>query len=267
MFRGKADFFNCVKYVDSQLTNGHLVAGQLSIADLTLGCYLFSYWNFVLGDKERKGLKNMTTLFENLIAVPAFKKWHGRLRMVPKGFNFARVEAAPKPAAPKQQKKKKPAQPQQKKKKAPIHPDTNLNLNTFKTYFINEKDRAKAMERFYEVFEEENWGVYRLNYIPYKDDVKDFTKIKNLLTTFLSNYQQTHKWNFGTHLILEKDGLYVPQGIWLIRGKQLIKQYTDNMSYITYNWDKLDVSKEEDRQLIDTFWNKLRNVDEDTFEG
>lgn len=267
MFQAKAAFFKKVKFVDSQLSGKFLVGDSLTIADLALGFNLFSYWNFVLGDKERKGLKNLTAFFENIIAVPAFKKWYGRQRNVPKGFAFTKMEAG-KAAKPVQKKKKKVVQQQQpKKKKVPKFPDTNLNLNAFKTYFINEPDRAKAMAHFWEIFEEDKWGVYKVSYIPYKQETESATKMRNLTSGFLKNYQATMKWNFGVHTILEKDGHFMPQGVWLIRGKELIKDYTDNHVFETYEWKKLDHTNEADRELVNVFWNKLRKVGEDTYEG
>lgn len=127
MFKGKAQFLNKIKDLNQALADRDFIVGtEMTIADVAIVNATVHFLTFCMADKQRKGFANVFRWLEAVAQNAAFQKWFGRLRLLPKPLNFAKIEAAPKPQ--KQQKKKQKKQqaaPKPKKKRGPDFPDSN----------------------------------------------------------------------------------------------------------------------------------------------
>lgn len=138
---------------------------------------------------------------------------------------------------------------------------------SFKTFFVNETSPDAAMAKFWEDFEPEAWSVYHLKYIVYKNENEVLFRFNNLLRGFLRSWEPLKKYLFGTHLVLGDEPALDIQGVWLIRGNKLIDEITSNPSFDSYEWVKLDHTKEEDKAIVKTFWTAMKEVDTDQYDG
>ena len=56
------------------------------------------------------------------------------------------------------------------------------------------------------------------------------------------------------------------RGVWLWRGTEIPQEIKELDSFDYHTWEKLDISKPEDRKIVEEYWNGL-NDDEDRVEN
>lgn len=271
LFKAKASFAQQLQIIENAIgTNNWIVGSEISIADISLVNCIMHYWSFIIGEKDRKKFPNLTNWMNNVAQTDAFIKWWGRVRALPKNLNWPfYAQPANKAAPAKKQKKKQNNQPKKaapKKKKGPSFPETSFNLMSFKTEFINNKDIPAALEKFWNDFDSNGWCIYHLKYILYKNENEKLFKFNNLMKGFLRGLESIGKFMFGVHGIFGDEPALDCQGVWMMRGTDVLPQLKESGSFDTYEWVKLDHTKPEDRALVEKFWS-LRNEDEDSIEG
>ena len=284
--RGKELFFKQMEILNKHLEGKKSVIGSgLTVADYTIAVICYQPLAFSFGSEERAKIPNVIKLIQTIAETEAFKKWYGRLRwsdnalQTPHGPKKAKDAAAPKKDAkpkedkPKEDKPKKAAKAEDDediekppKKEEPKFPDTQLNLMTFKTFFINEVDTDKAMEGFWSEFKEGEWSLWHLKYIKYPGECEVVYRTNNLLRTFMSRLDDIKKYLFGTHMVLGDEPNLEVEGLWLVRGPALFEGITEIDVYDTYKWDKLDSTNAEHRALVKEFWT-TRKEDEQQVQG
>lgn len=272
--KGKELFLQRLAILNAHLQGKkHVVGTGYTIADYALAGFLFQPLNFCLNDKERNSNKDVVQWLDGVAQTTPFKNWIGRLRYCAKPLKIpqvAKVEA--KPEKTKEAKPKKEAKPEPEVEEKPVKveepkfPDTNLNLMTFKTFFINEPDKAKAMAKFWEDFKEGEWSLWHLKYLKYPGEGEKVFRTNNLLRTFLGRIDHIRKYIFGTHFVLGDEPNLQIEGLWLIRGSELFSQITEIDVYDTYQWIKLDSTNEEHRKLVTDFWTHQKE-DEEQVQG
>jgi len=151
---------------------------------------------------------------------------------------------------------------QDPKPKDPEFPAINFNLMNFKTFFINEPDKDKALSTFWTDFKEGEWSLWHLKYLKYPGECEVVFRTNNLLRTFMSRFDDIRKFIFGTHMILGDEPNLEIEGVWLIRGDKLFEGITQIDVYDTYKWTKLDASKQETKDLVKEFWTKKKEDEE-----
>eukprot|EP00178_Gracilaria_changii_P009707 TRINITY_DN2819_c0_g1_i1.p1 TRINITY_DN2819_c0_g1~~TRINITY_DN2819_c0_g1_i1.p1 ORF type:complete len:234 (-),score=39.37 TRINITY_DN2819_c0_g1_i1:668-1315(-) len=105
LFRNKKAFADQLQVLEAAIgSNNFIVGNQASIADIAFVNCTIHYWTFMIGDKERKQLPNISRVYANVAETAAFQKWFGRIRALPKAINWPFFEQAQ--AAPKKQEKK-----------------------------------------------------------------------------------------------------------------------------------------------------------------
>jgi elongation factor 1-gamma len=276
--KGKESFLKQLDLLNKHLEGKKAVVGDnYTVADYTIAVICYQPLAFCFGSQERTKLGNVVKLIEGIAQTPAFQKWYGnKLRWVDHALQVAqpakkekeqpkKKEAAP--AKPKEEKKKAPKEDDEDienppKKPEPKFPDTQLNLMTFKTFFINEKDTNVAMESFWNDFKEGEWSLWHLKYIKYPGECEVVYRTNNLLRTFMSRLDDVRKYIFGTHMVLGDEPNLEIEGVWLMRGPTILEAITEIDVYDTYKWDKLDSTKPEHRALVTDFWTHRKEEDE-----
>eukprot|EP01053_Blabericola_migrator_P007843 Blabericola_migrator_1__7842@NODE_4008_length_1387_cov_829_018182_g2471_i0_p1_GENE_NODE_4008_length_1387_cov_829_018182_g2471_i0NODE_4008_length_1387_cov_829_018182_g2471_i0_p1_ORF_typecomplete_len404_score92_90EF1G/PF00647_19/4_7e33GST_C/PF00043_25/1_3e07GST_C_2/PF13410_6/1_1e06GST_C_2/PF13410_6/4e03GST_C_3/PF14497_6/4_7e06GST_C_3/PF14497_6/3_1e03GST_C_6/PF17171_4/0_16Spo0A_C/PF08769_11/0_18Phage_holin_5_1/PF06946_11/0_41_NODE_4008_length_1387_cov_829_018182_g2471_i0901301 len=260
----------------------YLVGERLSLADLALaGAVAGAVAKGVLKAEELSPLYNLCRLY-NTVA--------GRCSMTPNNIEpkiESKIEQLEQSPSTKEQKGGKKQQPQKKeskpskveagppspraepapapKQKDPIEelPPTNFDLEAWKRYYSNSKDlKGDAMPWLWEHLDKEGFAFYHMEYIRYKDDenTKAFMA-SNLLGMFLQRIDNwLRKYMFGVCDILQEDGYFSVQGIFLWRGQDVPKRLQENDQYESFKWTKLDADKDKDR-IIAYF------CEEDVLEG
>lgn len=181
--RGKAIIFESLKVVNSNLQGKKFLVGDsCSIADVALINAIIPYFTYIATEAERKKLKDLGKWLEGVSELAVFKKWFGRLRIVPKGLKpveIAAPVAASKPVKPAE--KAEPA-----KKPVAAFPESKFDLFNFKTYFVNQLDKEARMKHFWDNYDSQGWCLYHLKYIPYPGECEVVYRTSNLLNGFLS---------------------------------------------------------------------------------
>lgn len=107
MFKAKAEFLKRISHLNTSLNGKDFIVGsEMTIADVALINSTVQFLTFCVADKQRKGFANVYKWLENCAQNAAFQKWFGRLRLIPKPLNFAKVETAPQAAPAKKSKSK-----------------------------------------------------------------------------------------------------------------------------------------------------------------
>jgi elongation factor 1-gamma len=265
--KAKDGFIGVLAYLNSQLQGKKFLVGDsLTIADIGIIGYIYSSLAFCFGDKERQTIPNVIAWIENFATHASFKKWYGRTRWIPVAAKIPKLEfpkEQPK-EQPKKEEKKKEEKPKKEeaaddeiaepKIKEPVFPETQLNLMTFKTAFVNEKDLDAAMASFWEQFKPTEYTLYHLKYIKYPGECEIVYRTNNLLRGFLSKIEHIRKYLFGTHAIIGDEPSLEIEGVWLIRGTELFDLLKEIDSFDTYEWIKLDPTTEATKALVKEYW-------------
>jgi elongation factor 1-gamma len=170
---------------------------------------------------------------------------------------------APKPLPkPKEDNKKKeekkpkkddPKKPKEKKEEA--LPSTKINLEDFKRFIINSKDKKADLDKFFkEEFERENWSIWHLKYDIYKNEGTKLHVTGNLCSGFLERAEACRKGAFGIHCVIGDEPKLEIEGVWMWRGQDVMPEMKDHPTFEYYHSRKLDLDKAEDVQLIKDFW-------------
>lgn len=139
---------------------------------------------------------------------------------------------------------------------------------SFKTEFINNKDIPAALEKFWTEYDSNGWCLYHLKYILYKNENEKLFKFNNLMKGFLRGLESIGKKIFGTHGVFGDEPNLICQGVWMMRGTDILPPLKESGAMETYEWIKLDHTKEEDRAIVNKFWSfRKEDVDGDDIEG
>eukprot|EP01054_Gregarina_sp_Poly1_P005286 Gregarina_sp_Poly_1__5285@NODE_279_length_10190_cov_93_504495_g243_i0_p3_GENE_NODE_279_length_10190_cov_93_504495_g243_i0NODE_279_length_10190_cov_93_504495_g243_i0_p3_ORF_typecomplete_len398_score61_05EF1G/PF00647_19/5_9e33GST_C/PF00043_25/1_7e08GST_C/PF00043_25/1e04GST_C_3/PF14497_6/2_8e07GST_C_3/PF14497_6/3_7e03GST_C_2/PF13410_6/4_5e06GST_C_2/PF13410_6/5_1e03GST_C_5/PF16865_5/0_11GST_C_6/PF17171_4/0_17Hormone_3/PF00159_18/9Hormone_3/PF00159_18/1_2e04_NODE_279_length_10190_cov_93_504495_g243_i len=146
--------------------------------------------------------------------------------------------AAPAPPAPKP--------------KDPIEelPVTDFDMEAWKRYYSNSKDlRGDAMPYLWEKLDKAGWSFWHMEYLRYTPD--DNTKVfmaSNLLGMFLQRIDNwLRKYMFAVCDVLEEDGYFGVEGIFLWRGQDVPQRLVENDQYESFKWTKLSLEADKER--------------------
>lgn len=259
-----------------------LVGNSYTIADVCIASYIYTPLAFCLSEKERNQIKHVINWITGISQQAWFKRFFGRLRFCAQPLKVVAPPApapAQKPAKKEAQKKEdKPKQEKAAKKedddeeyrepkpKDPVFPPTELNLMTFKTEFINEPDHEKALANFWSQYKAGEWSLWHLKYIKYPGECEIIYRTNNLLRTFMSRLENVRRYIFGTHFVLGDEPVLFIEGVWLMRGPELLDLIKEIDVWDTYEWIKLDGSLPETQALVKDFWCH-RKEDEQQVQG
>jgi glutathione S-transferase len=267
-------------FLDGQLKGKHyIVNNKLTVADYSILNYVYPLFVFGLAEKERQALPNIVAYIENFATTTEFKRYYGRPRYCQFPFHVPKAEAPKKEEKPAAKKEDKPKEEKPKaakkddedeyaepKPKDPVFPETKLDLMNFKTFFVNEKDMDVAMNKFWEEFKDGEWSLWHLKYLKYPGECEVVYRTNNLLRTFMSRLEHVKKWIFGTQFVLGDEPKLEIEGVWLMRGPEIMDPIKEIDVFDTYKWDKLDSKNEQHRALIKDFWTH-RKEDEEKVQG
>lgn len=158
LFRAKKSFGDQLKVIDAAITGNFIVGSEVSIADVALVNAIMHYWSFIINEKERKQFPNIAKLIAAVAETPAFIKWWGRVRALPKNLAWPFYDQ-PAKAAPKKEKKKKQAQaPAKKAPKKPKLADSFPKSEFLFTVLQNDsRSYSIPIKRFYSILKKLNF--------------------------------------------------------------------------------------------------------------
>ena len=274
---------------------------KVTLADAALFRALKFYFQFVFPEGKRKAIfRNADDWFRRVYNTPEVDAVYGEFQFCKVPLKPVSQPQAPKENAQsqpqKKEGKKKDNKEQQKKEKAkeqpkieekkpkknlnaeeetadtapakkpknPLDelPPSKLELETFKRAFLNNKDYKDAITKFFNDYDPEGYSIYRLEYDNLPSECKVLFRTNNAQSVFIQKCNPACKYLFGNLGVYGEENDYKIRGVWMFRGKgvpQILKECNDGIEY--YLLKELDLSKEEDKKLVEEYWNSRKEGD------
>jgi elongation factor 1-gamma len=281
---GVAELVKTLKVVDGHLKNHQfLVGNELSIADIALISDLHSSFRFVFTHVERKALVNLSAYFDRIAHLPVFKTVLGNIPHIDErvAIKFCNKKSDKKEEKKcdkkdekkvekkKEEKKKEPKEEEEIKEEKPVEytfPETKFNFFDFKTLYVNEPDKQKALDFLWANWDNNAFSFWKLRYDMLPTEGKVTFLTNNLMNGFLDRADVCRKHTLGAHGVYGDEPKLEIRGVWMWRGTEILPYLNDHPQFEYYERRKLDVTNAEDRALITEYWTKT-NEDVDKVEG
>jgi elongation factor 1-gamma len=300
--RAKEDIKAALAVLNTHLlTRTYLVGERISLADITVACYLVELYRLVFDAEFRKPFPNVNRWFNTLINQPQFKAVLGNVAFCEKMAQFdakkfeelqsARggggakaAEKAGGGAKKDKHEKKTEKKPTEAAAPAPAAandaeeedefgevdskdvfghlPKGTFNMEEFKREYSNKDTKTVALPYFWDKFDKENYSVWYGEY-KYPDELKLVFMSCNLVTGMFQRLDRMRKHAFGSMIVFGKDNHSTISGVWIWRGQDLAFELSDDLKtdYESYKWKKLDPNSEDTKTKINEYFSWEGNFD------
>ena len=140
-------------------------------------------------------------------------------------------------------------------------PPSKFNLDEFKRSFLNNKNKAEAITKFWEEFDPEGYSFWWLEYQNPPEEGKILFRTSNAKNFFLQKLDSFRKYCFAVHGVYGVEGDYKIRGVWMWRGKDIPKEIQESDYYDYMTIRNLDFNSKEDKDLINDYRTKLNETD------
>ena len=254
--QGVDKFKECLRTLENMLGDKtYFVGDSITLADLRVASGLVYPFRLLMDPGFIKVIPNLHKHFLRISEEEAFKNVFGNVKIAKRPIKV-NLEKEPKK---KKEEKKQASKPKPKPQKEvdPLDqlPPTSMNLNEFKFWFINHKDREAAFDEFVkDRLDRDGWSFWDLRYIKYKNEGQKLYKTNNLLNGFIQRAEPFGKHSFGVHMIYGDEPNLEIKGVWMWRGHEIPQQMHDHPTFEYYITKKLDIDNPEDREYIKEIW-------------
>lgn len=248
-------------HFESRLANyTYLVGERLTVADLFVAtCFLrpFQLWLDAAWRKDH----------------PAFMRWWYTVTSSEylNYFEFTYTDKKVKPPMPEKKKKdgkKNESKKQAKKEAAPPPPaepkkakhpiealgKSTIPIDNWKREYSNEETREVALPYFWnEFYNPEEWSLWKVGY-KYNDELTLTFMSNNLVGGFFTRLTASIKYMFGCMVVYGENNNNGIIGAFVIRGQDYKAAFDVAPDWESYEFTKLDGSKEEDRDFVNNMW-------------
>ncbi|XP_078389457.1 elongation factor 1-gamma-like [Cetorhinus maximus] len=133
-------------------------------------------------------------------------------------------------------------------------PKSAFVLDVFKQKYSNENISSVALPYLWDHFDEEGWSVWYMEY-KYPGELS-LDMSSNLITGLFQRLDGLRKHSFASVILFGTDCDSSISGIWILRGKQLISELSEDWQVICepYCWKKLDVDTDECKAMINEYF-------------
>jgi elongation factor 1-gamma len=256
MKKGKEDLLKVLGSLDKiLLPRTFLVGERITLADIVVACTLCNTLGKLLEPADRESIVNVVRWFVTCANQPAFKEVIG-------AFNLCVKTMEPvKPAEPKKEEAKK-AEHDEEAEEAVAAP-TGFNLEAWKRFYSNNPARPTAIDYFWANYEPENYSAWRVAY-KYPEELRQVFMTCNLIGGLFHSMEvhDLRKVAFGVLGIFGENNNNEIQGAFIFRGQELPGNMSDVTGFESYSWEKMDLSKPEDKEIFEDFL-----ADEGNFKG
>jgi elongation factor 1-gamma len=251
-----------MQVLETHLThNTFLVGERLTLADIFAAAIVSRAFALVL-DKEWRSKNVATTrwyttvvnqpIYKAVVENPTFAE-EAIKYTPPKKEEKPKKEAAPKPAAATNDEEDEP-KPEPKGK----HPlealgKPTLILDEWKRQYSNEETRTAALPWFWQNYKPDEYSLWLVDY-KYNNELKLTFMANNLIGGFFARLEASRKYLFGAAAVYGQNYDCLIRGAFLVRGQEHLPAFDVAPDWESYEFKKLDHTKEEDRKLIEDLW-------------
>ncbi|KAK2742189.1 elongation factor 1-gamma [Colletotrichum kahawae] len=252
-----------VKVVEEHLlSNTYLVGERITLADLFAAGIIARGFEFFFDKQWRQENPNVTRWYDTIInqdiwtAVSEKQEYLETPKLTnvpPKKPEQPKKEAkkeAPKPAAPAAE--EAPAAPKPKHPLAEL-PRATFDLEEWKRQYSNIKNHDEAMNWFWSNANFEEFSLWKVKY-KYNDELTMTFMSNNLIGGFNNRLEGSRKYIFGCSAVYGTNNDSVIEGAFVIRGQEYKPAFDVAPDYESYDFEKLDPTKAEDKQYVSDSW-------------
>jgi elongation factor 1-gamma len=262
-----------VKTISTALGEGNWLAGSAepTVCDFICAQLLSMCFQTMLDAGFCKAKINAAAgaWFKRVAALPAFIAVNGKMMVCEKAIKPLLVaevkKAAPAKETPEEIAAKKAAKEAAKaekpKDKIDALPETDFDLYSYKTFLVNEKDRAgvgmaKTKEMFQSEKFAEGFSFWYVKYEKYGDEGQVEYKFANLLGGFMQRIDpKLSRYAFARVLMLGDEPDLNIEGVFMFRGQEIPELMNDNPQFEYFEKKKLDfMGNEADYKLVGEFF-------------
>lgn len=240
----------------------YLATENITAGDLMSALAFSNVFKTIVGAEWRAKHPAIIRWFNTVIASPIYKEIFAGYEFVEKPIEYSppKKEKAKKQEQPKKEAKKeakKEEQPVEEQKK-PKHPlellgRATFNLEDWKRKYSNEDTRPVALPWFWEHYNPEEYSIWKVGY-KYNDELTLTFMSNNLIGGFFNRLSASTKYMFGCLVVYGENNNNGIIGAVVIRGQDYVPAFDVAPDWESYQYEKLDPSKEEDKEFINNMW-------------
>ncbi|ORY86858.1 elongation factor EF-1 gamma subunit [Protomyces lactucae-debilis] len=268
----EANFEKRVSFLEQILASKTFLVGErLTLADLVVAAHLARGFEFVFDPAWRSAHPNTTRYFTTIVNQHIYKNVAADVPICEEAIKYT---APKKEAAPK--KEKEAAKPkaaaaaaaqgndeedepvvEQPKAKHPLEAlgKPKLAIDEWKRTYSNKETREEALPWFWKQFEENkaDYSLWKVDY-KYNDELTLPFMSANLVGGFFSRLEGSRKYGFGCASVYGTSGDSLITGAFFIRGQEYKPFFEVAPDMDSYEFTKLDASKDEDKTFVEDQW-------------
>eukprot|EP01129_Flabellula_baltica_P006116 TRINITY_DN225_c0_g1_i1.p1 TRINITY_DN225_c0_g1~~TRINITY_DN225_c0_g1_i1.p1 ORF type:complete len:395 (-),score=101.28 TRINITY_DN225_c0_g1_i1:50-1234(-) len=237
---------------DHVAKNTFLVGRFISVADIVAAYAVAPFFTELFAKNQQKPFNNLFRWLNTVLAQPTVAVHYGA--------EFTLCKKSPIPTNPP----KKAAG--EEAPKEDVVPDVSylsaiestMNLEEWKVKYANtDPTRPEAIDYFWSNYDPEGYCMYIFHYKYFEECTVQF-KTNNLFGGFIQRtdgIKAMSRNSCASMCVLEKDERFHIWGVWIFKGDELPYPFTatiDDVNY--YDWEKVDITNEEQRNLVSDFW-------------
>ncbi|QIW96183.1 hypothetical protein AMS68_001701 [Peltaster fructicola] len=251
---------------DHLLVNTYLVGERLTLADLFTAGLLYRGFNFFFDAAWREEHPNTLRWFETVTNQEILSGVMPKIDYLEKAVALQPPKKEEKPKAEQPKKAEKPkaaataADDEEEDAPAPKpkHPLDALPRATFvlddwKRKYSNEETREVALPWFWENCKFDEYSIWKVNY-KYNDELTMTFMTSNLIGGFFARLEGSRKYIFGAASVYGVTNDSIVEGAFVIRGQEALPAFDVAPDYESYEFTKLDPTKESDREFVNDQW-------------
>jgi elongation factor 1-gamma len=268
--QAKEHIKRCLNVLNVYLTTRtYLVGERITLADIVTSANLLLLYKQVLEPSFREPYENVNRWFLTIVNHPEFVKISNQTVLCekeakPDTKKYAEIHGAgdsTKAAASPPKKVQKPKQEEEPMDEAPKEvdplataPKGTFDFDAFKRSFSNEDVKTKAIPLLWETFDPEHYSIWKQTY-KFKDELTMTFMSSNLARGMLQRIDKLRKYAFAVIYVLGVNKDNNIEGIWIVRGKELIFDLSENWNVDapSYDFTRLDSTKQEDRDVVASY--------------
>jgi elongation factor 1-gamma len=257
-------------------THTFLVGERITLADIFAASLATRGFQTVFDKKWREEHPNVTRWFDTVHHQPIFSAVAGEPKYIDEAIKYQPPKKEPGPKkeqAPKKEEASKPKaketeneaeEDEEKPAPKPKHPLEALGkpemvLDDWKRKYSNEDTRSAALPWFWENYKPEEYSLWRVDY-KYNDELTQTFMSSNLIGGFFNRLEASRKYLFGTMSVFGKANESVMVGAFLVRGQEALPAFDVAPDYESFDFTKLDPTKEEDKAFLEDQWDMEKGI-------
>lgn len=249
------------------LHNTFLVGERITLADLFAAGIASRGFQFFWDKKWRQENPNVSRWFKTISAQPIFADVAPKITLLDTPALTNTPPKTEKKEAPKKEKKEAPAAaeppPPAPKPKHPCEslPKPSIPIDELKRMYSNE-ETPDVLKWFWENIKFDEYSIWKMKF-KYNDELTLPFMSNNLIGGFFARLEASRKYLFGSASVYGQTNDSIIQGAFLLRGQDHAVVFDVAPDWESYEFEKLDPTKEEDRKYLDAewSWDRTLNID------